>query len=716
MGAGTASSVRTGRLRRGLLVGIGSSLVALVLWGFGVLSSFEYRTWDWRTRLVAPLVEPSNKVVQIYIDEYSITRLRETSGIAWPWPREAYALMTRFFERAGARALAYDVLFSDPSIAGVQDDRVFAAAIESGGNVILPVFLGEEDGLSTTWPDQIPLDKVLGANILPGDVQSLPAVASSEALFPMTELASASLALGNVNIVADSDGVYRRGYLLASFDGRLVPTLGLAAYLAGSDAEASLSTVDGGIAVGDRRVPVDKEGRVILRWPHEEGATVYSAWDVIQSELRVAAGEEPTLDPASLEGAFVFVGASARGLYDLRPIPLRPRAPGVTFHATMLDNLITGRFMKELSAPTAIFFLMLFVVPVAVLATFMAGPYRSALLYLLLLPLPVIASIVSHVLGYSWPLLPQVTGVALALVSANVLNFAVEGRQKRYIKNAFQQYLSHAVIEELLAHPERLRLGGERRELTIFFSDLEGFTSISEGLSPEELTALLNDYLSAMSDIIHEEGGTIDKYEGDAIIAFWNAPLSQSDHALRGVRAAVRCQLELARRESSFEQMAGRPLRMRIGINSGPAVVGNMGSRSRFDYSMLGDSVNLAARLEGINKHFGTNTLISKSTADQLDGAFPLREVSRVLVVGRKEPVTLYEPFDSKTFEARRADIEVFDGALRLFYAGDFEAAAAAFKTIEERDPLAAIYRARCQQLREEPLDDWDGIWVMTSK
>ena len=372
--------------------------------------------------------------------------------------------------------------------------------------------------------------------------------------------------------------------------------------------------------------------------------------------------------------------------------------------------------MKELSAPTAIFFLMLFVVPVAVLATFMAGPYRSALLYLLLLPLPVIASIVSHVLGYSWPLLPQVTGVALALVSANVLNFAVEGRQKRYIKNAFQQYLSHAVIEELLAHPERLRLGGERRELTIFFSDLEGFTSISEGLSPEELTALLNDYLSAMSDIIHEEGGTIDKYEGDAIIAFWNAPLSQSDHALRGVRAAVRCQLELARRESSFEQMAGRPLRMRIGINSGPAVVGNMGSRSRFDYSMLGDSVNLAARLEGINKHFGTNTLISKSTADQLDGAFPLREVSRVLVVGRKEPVTLYEPFDSKTFEARRADIEVFDGALRLFYAGDFEAAAAAFKTIEERDPLAAIYRARCQQLREEPLDDWDGIWVMTSK
>ncbi len=225
-----------------------------------------------------------------------------------------------------------------------------------------------------------------------------------------------------------------------------------------------------------------------------------------------------------------------------------------------------------------------------------------------------------------------------------MVNYSTEGRQKRYIKNAFKQYLSPAVIEQLISHPERLKLGGERRELSIFFSDLQGFTSISEGLSPEELTALLNEYLSAMTDIIQEEGGTVDKFEGDAIIAFWNAPLDLDDHALRAVRSALRCQESLARMRPAFRERVGKDLYMRIGINTGPAVVGNMGSHSRFDYTVLGDAVNLAARLEGINKQFKTYTMISQATLEQMADAFPVRELSRVAVVGRKEPVTVYEP------------------------------------------------------------------------
>ena len=199
-----------------------------------------------------------------------------------------------------------------------------------------------------------------------------------------------------------------------------------------------------------------------------------------------------------------------------------------------------------------------------------------------------------------------------------MIYYTTEGRQKLFIKNAFKQYLSPAVIEELIQHPERLKLGGERRVLSIFFSDLEGFTGISEGLEPEELTALLNEYLSAMTDIIQEEGGTVDKYEGDAIIAFWNAPLLQPDHAERCVRAALRCQEKLAEMRPAFRERIGKDLRMRIGINSGPAVVGNMGSHTRFDYTMLGDAVNLAARLEGINKQFGTYTILSQATLDLL--------------------------------------------------------------------------------------------------
>ncbi len=714
--AGAPTRAARRRLVRGAFVGLSASIVALALWYSGALAAFEYRTWDWRARLLAPSIEPSRNVVQVYIDEYSLGHLRESSGISWPWPREAYALLTRFFERAGAKVVAFDIIFSDPSFAGVHDDRAFATAMESAGNVVSAVFLGDEEGGVGKWPEGVPEPDLPGVSADGGEVLGRHASSSRGALFPDDELVGSSRTLGNVNMVADADGVYRRGRLFTAFDGRLLPSLGAAAFIVGSGEEGGFEVREGRLTARGSVIPMDRRGYVLLRWPDQERVRSYSAAAIIQSELRLMEGREPTLNPERFEDAYVLVGASARGLYDLRPTPLRPRAPGVTFHATLLDNLLRGGFMRELAAFPFVLLTLLLVLPAAVLAAFVSGPYRSASLYFVLLPLPVAVSTGAYAVGISFSMLPLMAGVALALVSSNVLSYAIEGRQKRYIKNAFQQYPSPTVIEQLLAHPERLRLGGERRDLTIFFSDLEGFTSISEGLSPEELTALLNDYLSAMTDIIREEGGTIDKYEGDAIIAFWNAPLAQPDHALRGVRAAVRCQLELARLRPELRRRAGRDLFMRIGMNSGPAVVGNMGSRTRFDYTMLGDSVNLAARLEGINKQFGTYTLITQATADLLDGAFPVREVSRVAVVGRKEAVTIYEPFDRGRYEARRAGLEAFEEALRLYYSGDFEAAATAFARLEGEDPVAAVYRLRSEELAGSPPAAWEGVWVMTAK
>jgi adenylate cyclase len=303
-----------------------------------------------------------------------------------------------------------------------------------------------------------------------------------------------------------------------------------------------------------------------------------------------------------------------------------------------------------------------------------------------------------------------------SLGSAGLLNYATEGRQKRYIKNAFQQYLSPAVIEQLIQHPERLRLGGERRELSVFFSDIQGFTTVSEKLTPEELTSLLNEYLSEMTDIIQEEGGTIDKYEGDAIIAFWNAPLDLEDHAERAVRASLRCQARLAELRSSFADRVGAEIRMRVGINTGPAVVGNLGSRSRFDYSMLGDSVNLAARLEGINKQFGTYTMISEMTRTAMGHVYPCRELSRVAVVGRNEPVRVFEPWLPAAYEEAKERLQHFEEALQLYYDGEFEKAEGLFREIADRDRPAAIYADRCRALAQEPPAEWSGVWTMTEK
>jgi adenylate cyclase len=382
----------------------------------------------------------------------------------------------------------------------------------------------------------------------------------------------------------------------------------------------------------------------------------------------------------------------------------------------MLDNLLSRDYMRSVPRVVTILIALVFAILAGGLVSSVSGALKSTTVYAVALPLPPLASLIFFSAGSWLPLMFVEMALVVTLVGAGLVNYATEGRQKRYIKGAFRQYLSPAVIEQLIAHPERLKLGGERRELSIFFSDLQGFTGISEGLSPEDLTALLNEYLSAMTDIIQDEGGTVDKYEGDAIIAFWNAPLDQEDHGVRAVRSALRCQSVLAQMRPSVRQRIGKDLYMRIGLNTGPAVVGNMGSHTRFDYTMLGDSVNLAARLEGINKQFKTYTMISQSTLDHMGDAFPVRELSRVAVVGRREPVTVYEPMLEEDYRRSEAILPVFSKGLEAFYAGDFAVAEKHFDAIAERDPAASCYVEKCRELLADPPSEWEGVWVMTSK
>ncbi|OHD22621.1 MAG: hypothetical protein A2064_07695, partial [Spirochaetes bacterium GWB1_66_5] len=543
------------------------------------------------------------------------------------------------------------------------------------------------------------------------------------ATFPIPELSSGARVLANTHFTPDkADGVYRRAPLFNLFAGRAVPGLGLGAYLAGDadpGAEAHrLEVRPGRLAVDGRSAPLDGLGRAVLRF---RGPTLthraFSAAEVLQSELALREGGTPKIDPAVLKDRYVFFGFTAPGLLDLRPSAVQGTYPGMEIHATLLDNLLSGDFLRPLPWAAAGAVVLLLAAAAGLAAAFASGAGRSALVYAVALPLAPGLSLGAYVLGWWLPLVAAELGVALSLVGSSLVNYATEGRQKRYLKSAFKQYLSPTVIEQLIAHPERLKLGGERRELSIYFSDLQGFTTLSEMLTPEELTTLLNEYLSAMTDIIQEEGGTIDKYEGDAIIAFWNAPLEQTDHALRGVRAALRCQASLAALRPGFRERAGKDLYMRIGMNSGPAVVGNMGSRTRFDYTMLGDAVNLAARLEGVNKQFRTYTMISAATLQKLEGAFPARELARVAVVGRKEPVTVYEPFLPEAFTKARPLLESFAEGLRAFYAGRFGEAERLFARTASSDPPAAAYQEKCRELAAAATPEaWNGVWIMTSK
>jgi adenylate cyclase len=661
--------------------------------------------------------EQHQDIALILLDQDSLDWTEESFGLSFPWPREIYAYIVSYLQRAGIEAFAMDVLFVDSSTYGVYDDQQLGSALAEVSNDAFALFLGNETGSTTSWPPDAPEAPltVTGLERLP--LATTEALSYPRGLFPIPEIATNVTLLANVQNPQDSDGIFRRGPLFVLFDGRVVPGLGLASYLLGNDASEGLSVTTGGqIRLGGQAISLDEAGNVVLRFKKRSESRTYSASALLNSELQIREGATPDLDPALFAGKYVLFGFSAPGLLDLRPTPLAPATPGVEVHATLLDNLLTDTTMTIVAPWSVVALILVSALGVALLGSWVTGARNTALLYLVVVPLPVLASFGSYAGGFWIPLVAVELAALLSLVSSNVVNYATEGRQKRFIKGAFSQYLSPGVIEQLISHPERLRLGGERRELSIFFSDLQGFTSISESLSPEELTTLLNDYLSAMTDIIQEEGGTIDKYEGDAIIAFWNAPLFLEDHGLRGVRAAVRCQEKLAELRPAFEQRSGKELYMRIGMNSGPAVVGNMGSTVRFDYTMLGDAVNLAARLEGINKQFGTYTMISEATRALAGDSFAYREISRVRVVGKKLPVVVYEPMTAEDYARRRSHLETFDRGRDAFYRGDFAGALSAFEEIRGVDPAAEKYTAKCKTLFEAPPADWDGVWNMTEK
>jgi len=647
-------------------------MLALLLWSTGVLDGWERSTWDWRVRVFAEPGPATDDVVLVLLDQASLDWASETMGLPWPWPREVYGPLIDFCTRGGARAVAFDVLYTEPSVYGVYDDAALGEAITRNGRFVGARFL--EIG-----PDRQPAEDVTE---------------------PIAEVGDAAALLANVSDQPDDDGIFRRAGLtarLAEVDVD-IPSLGVGAWLVGAEGAALDDLPD--LA---RLAP---NGTALL---HYRGGpdvfTTYSAAGVIQSELRLLEGGEPTIDPATLADKYVLFGFSAPGLLDLRPTPVSRVSPGVLVHATALDNLLSNGFMDDLSPWMTIVGTVLMGLLASLLVTAVTGTKHTVPLTAGLLMIPAAVGMIAYPLGWWAPVLPGAVAAAASIFGGLVRNYAVEGRKRRFIKSAFQHYLSPAVIEKVLVDPDALSLGGERRELTIMFSDLEGFTSLSEGMDPESLTTLLNDYLTDMTDIILEEGGTLDKYEGDAILAFWNAPLDQPDHAERACRAAVRCQQKLAERRPEFRERCGKDMHARIGMHTGVVIVGNMGSRQRFDYTVLGDAANLASRLEGANKAFGSHLMISKVTREQAGDGFDFRPLGPIRVVGRKEPVEVFE----LGIEDVSANWGAFAEALAVWREGDAIRAKAMFGAVIT-DPVAQACAGMCGSTGDE------AVWNLMRK
>ncbi len=708
-----------GKLWYAFGIGTASWIVVNLVAGLGWLDRWEQVTWDWRVRWTASPSPATDQIRVVLLDQPSLDWARREMRLSWPWPREVYVPILDFCRRAGARAVGLDMIFSEPSYMGVTDDAALGEAIARNGRVVAAVFIGgEQDGGTEHWPAEVPRPTGMDLADALQALSKLPM--GARALFPVVEIASNAFRLANVSDVSDSDGVFRRCAVGRAFDGVVLPNLGLGVWLAAEAAAGRTVTsrwANGRLEVNGATIPVDEEGRVRLRFRGPSGThRAYSAAAVIQSELRLAegGGAAPVVSPSDFRDKYVFIGSSAPGLLDLRPTPVSRVYPGVEIYATFLDNLLAGDFVRPVSRVWVHLGAWILSVWLAWGGLRLSRAWALGGVVVASVALPSLAAWAAAWGGRELPMAsPVLTGLAASLAGA-LVNYATEGRQKAFIQRAFRHYLGPEVIEQILQNPASLQLGGIQRELTMFFSDIEKFSTFSERLSPSELVRLLNEYLTAMGNEILREGGYLDKYIGDAIVAFWNAPVTQPDHAARAVRAALACQRVLAERRAEWKERYGAWLRMRIGLNTGEVVVGNMGSETRFNYTVLGDAANLASRLEGANKFFGTSILASGSVRQTAGDLFRWRPLGWIRVVGRATPVEVFEPVGLATDPEPPGWAKFLD-ALARAQNGQWLEAAQLFRELVQ-DPVAQRYAQICEQQARAADGSWDGVWTLGEK
>ena len=691
------------KLFRGLIVAITIFAITFILYVAHIFDVWEWKTWDLRLRLFSDSSRVSKNIVIFLVDQSSLDVYEQEMGVSWPWPREMYSYIIDYCMEAGAKAVFIDFIFSESSVYGVDDDQKLADAIAQSGKVFLPISLSKRTK-EVEESYSILLKKfALEENLFPRhSSHSMKSVS-----LPVEGFLSSAQGVGNSTFVQDKDGIYRRMPLLFSWNDLHLPSVPFAL---ARFSEKNMRFND---------IPLDSSNQMILRYHGPTGTyPSYSVAAIINSYAKLQEGMSPQIPPETFKGKIVFIGGSAPGILDLRPTPFSPVYPGVEILATALDNILSKDYIRIPSPFVLFFFIGLLSLITAVGSSLLKKIWMTVPFAIFCLGLLASVTSLAFGLGYWLEFVAPSFAVVVSFTAAMVLNYSFEGRQKRFIKTVFRHYLSPDVIDRVLEDPSLLRLGGEKRIITSFFSDVAGFTSISESLSPEELVNLLNDFLSEMTDIILSYAGTLDKYEGDAIIAFWNAPLDQPDHAMRACRAALECQKRLEELRPVFAQKSGHELYMRVGLNSGPAVVGNMGSHSRFDYTAMGDTINMASRLEGACKHYSVPILVGDTTFQMAKDAIAAREVDLIRVVGKSKPERVYQILEEKSHASQdmQENVATFHQALDFYRNKRWDDALNLFRKIKD-DKLSAVYVSRIEQLKQNPPSgDWSGVYDLTQK
>lgn len=681
----------TGKTRKKIIAAVAAGLATTILIGavayLNLFSVFQLKLAD---NLYTP-GHVSKDIVIIEIDDYS-QRDDLDLGYSRLWSRSAYARVINNLKKYDASLIVFDMSFN--SNKDEEGDVQFLQAIKDAGNVIMNKDFSNtylKDGKYFTNVELPPMD-----NLEETEGKELVSVAT----------------------ILDEDDVFRK-------------------YLPGVYEEISNKFYQNLAFAVARKTGVDTD-----KIPLENGQMLinfFSAPEIENSSYpRISFinvfGErygKDGIDPLIFFGdKIVLIGPTSAFYNDyfFTPVSGENKMPGVEVHANAIQTILEGKFLRNESAAEKIIVLLL--ICMAGAFVFMFTKIRWSLLFLAgTAGVYTAAAPLMFGNGVILDLIHPYLALAVTFVAVFMYRYLTEFREKNMLKNAFSKYVSSDVVEKIADQPETLKLGGEKREVSVLFTDIAGFTSIAESLKPESLVALLNEYFSYMSGVIMDNGGTLDKFEGDAIMAFFGAPLDQPNHAEKVCKTALvmRDKLdELNGKWASDPPLPGgekKPqIDFRCGVNTGEVIVGNMGSETRFDYTVMGDSVNLASRLEGANKKYGTKILISEFTHGAVKDKFAAREIDLIKAVGKKKPVRIFELLcaEEELNEEGKKLMEMYAEGIALYWKKDFEEALNKFNLILEKFPAdgpSKIYRQRCEVLKDfPPPEDWDGIFEMKSK
>jgi adenylate cyclase len=627
------------------------------------LETVELKTYDWRLSATARPETARKDIVLVEIDELSLRSLQQNAG-RWPWPRVVHAMLLDYLSRAPAKVIAYDVNFAEPDTrvgfpfsgamwSGEASDKALAESVKRAGNVIMLA--------DATYENQIDNPPSVPDMGYPIDA---PGVNERRVIFPpYSQLAGVVSGFGHNLFVLDSDGPLRHTVPFVQSNLHSMLSLGMAAAVRAANISSDQVKLDGNVLkIGERSMRlmpkrtattegvdtylwglINFRGPALLEDLKSRPYPSYAAFDLLYSEQQILENVKPDVDPSVFRDKIVFIGVTASGLFDVFETPFAGgKMPGIQIHAAVADDILSDRFLASSGNGVRVATVVASGLLVGLVATLLPAWWATGVTAAFLAAVGWGATRL-FAGGYWLNLSQPVLASSAALFGGVAYQYFVEGREKRRMKRLFGQYVSKDVYEQLVANPELARLGGHRRDMTVLFSDIRGFTTLSEKGQPEDVVQTLNEYFTRMVHLVFLHKGTLDKFVGDMVMALFGAPLSDPQHADHAVEAALDMVAELEMLNERWKA-EGRPeLDIGIGINTGPMIAGNIGSEAIMSYTVIGDAVNLGSRLESLNKQYGTRIIISDATRLQLRGRYLFRPLGDVVVKGRTEAVAIFE-------------------------------------------------------------------------